>query len=427
MAIMLILALLVETVTPGNTTGQLTLISSTPVPLDSLLMKHEWDGPVESQIRRDYPTLPSQVHTIPEIVLNRDVPLSSPDAGQPGPSASRPADVRLVAGGGLQGRTPQGRAGALGDGASDASEEAVERGLRWLAAHQHDDGSWNFNLNKGPCRGACRNSGTVPSTTGATSIALAAFLGAGYTHVQGEHKETVRKGLYYLVSRALVMSEGVDLQEGTMYAQGLSAIVLCEAYAMTQDKSLATVAQPALDFIDYAQDKRGGGWRYNPGEPGDTTVTGWQLMAIKSGQMAGLRVGSPSVQLVDTFLTSVQSEDGAKYGYMDKTPREGTTAVGLLCRMYTGWTRSDPALEAGVRYLSELGPLQDNMYYNYYATQVMRHWEGPLWEEWNVKMRDWLVATQATTGHESGSWYFEGKHNRTGWKTLLDRFRHNDA
>ena len=422
MALMLILALLAESAKPGNTTGQLTLISSTPVPLDSILMEREWDRPIEPQFRRDDPALFSQIHTVPDIILDSEVPLSSPDAGRPGAGASRPADVRLVVGGGLQGRTPQGRAAALGNGATDASEEAVERGLRWLAAHQHDDGSWNFNHNRGPCGGACRNPGTVSSTTGATAIALAAFLGAGYTHVQGEHKETVRQGLYYLVSRALVMSEGVDLQEGTMYAQGLSAIVLCEAYAMTHDESLAVVAQPALDFIDYAQDKRGGGWRYVPGEPGDTTVTGWQLMAIKSGQMAGLRVGSPSVHLIDRFLASVQSEEGAKYGYMDRRPREATTAVGLLCRMYTGWTRSDPALEAGVRYLSELGPLQDNMYYNYYATQVMRHWEGPLWEEWNVKMRDYLVATQANAGHEAGSWYFDGKHTRSGGRLCSTAF-----
>ena len=253
-------------------------------------------------------------------------------------------------------------------------------------------------------------------------MALAPFLGAGYTHLEGEHQETVRRGLYYLVSRALVMSEGVNLQEGTMYAQGLSAIVLCEAYAMTQDESLREVAQRALDFIDYAQDKRGGGWRYNPGEPGDITVTGWQLMALKSGQMAHLRVGSPSVHLVDRFLSSVQSEEGAKYGYMDKSPREGTTAVGLLCRMYIGWPRSHGALEAGVRHLSEWGPLQDNMYYNYYATQVMRHWDGPLWEEWNVKMRDSLVATQAAAGHESGSWFFEGKHTESGGRLCSTAF-----
>ncbi len=39
-----------------------------------------------------------------------------------------------------------------------------------------------------------------------------------------------------------------------------------------------------------AQDPIGGGWRYEPHQPGDTSVTGWQLMALKSGQMAYLTV-----------------------------------------------------------------------------------------------------------------------------------------
>ena len=38
------------------------------------------------------------------------------------------------------------------------------------------------------------------------------------------------------------------------------------------------------------QDPRGGGWRYDPRKPGDTSVTGWQVMALKSGQMADLNV-----------------------------------------------------------------------------------------------------------------------------------------
>ncbi len=47
-----------------------------------------------------------------------------------------------------------------------------------------------------------------------------------------------------------------------------------------------------------------------------------------------------------------------------------------------------------------------NMYYNYYATQVMHHYGGEQWTKWNTEMRDFLVATQSTDGHEYGSWFF---------------------
>ena len=199
-----------------------------------------------------------------------------------------------------------------------------------------------------------------------------------------------------------------------MYAQGLSAIALCEAYGMTQDPALKDLAQGALRFIVYAQDPKGGGWRYAPGQPGDTTVTGWQLMALKSGQMARLEVPAPTLYLAQRFLGSVQSEDGARYGYMTPQPRNSTTAIGLLCRMYTGWQRDHPGLQKGVAYLSQWGPSEDNMYHNYYATQVLHHWGGSDWEKWNRKMRDYLIATQATNSHEAGSWYFSGGQGQVG-------------
>jgi hypothetical protein len=44
------------------------------------------------------------------------------------------------------------------------------------------------------------------------------------------------------------------------------------------------------------------------------------------------------------------------------------------------------------------------MYYNYYATQFMHHYGGYEWENWNEKMRDWLVTTQEQHGHAAGSW-----------------------
>ena len=86
--------------------------------------------------------------------------------------------------------------------------------------------------------------------------------------------------------------------------------------------------------------------------------------------------------------------------------QEATTAVGLLCRMYMGWHRDRPALYRGVAHLHRWGPSETNMYYDFYATQVLHHWEGPEWEAWNKKMRDYLVATQASESHENGSWYF---------------------
>jgi hypothetical protein len=323
--------------------------------------------------------------------------------------------VGALAGGDLDGRgANKGRMLREGGG-NEASERAVAMGLDWLDRHQRPDGSWSFDHTESPrCRGQCRNPGNITKTyNGATGLALLPFLGAGQTHKEGKYKKQVRAGLYYLVQNMKVSPQGGSLYEsgGSMYSHGICAIALCEAYAMTHDKGLYAPAQQALNFIAYAQDPVGGGWRYQPRQRGDTSVVGWQIMAMKSGHMAYLRIPPITVQRASRFLDSVQADGGAQYGYTDPAVgRQATTAVGLLSRMYLGWKKDNPALQKGVQWISDHGPSKTDMYYNYYATQVMRHWEGDLWDQWNRVMRDQLVNSQATKGHEAGSWFMPAGH-----------------
>jgi hypothetical protein len=194
-----------------------------------------------------------------------------------------------------------------------------------------------------------------------------------------------------------------------MYAHGIATLALCEAYAMTGDQQLEPYVRKTLDFIGHAQGPRGG-WRYRPGMPGDTTVTGWQVMALKSGKLARLQVPEAILDKATRFLNSVQDGNGAFYGYQRPNKEPGPTSVGLLLRMYLGWSRQDDRLTRGVSYLAKLGPSNSDMYFNYYATQVLHHYGGPRWENWNEELREFLIATQETTGHESGSWFFPDRH-----------------
>ncbi len=323
--------------------------------------------------------------------------------------------------GSLGGRGKAMRAKLVAEGGgTQQSEDAVARGLRWLQAHQNPDGSWRFDLKDCPCKGRCRNSGDYAAPVPSTAMALLAFLGNGQTQREGEYQETVQKGLYYLCSQMTVTSQGgsfMDTGGKGMYSHGLAAIVLSEAYAMTREQNLEEYAQKSIDFIVSAQDKRGGGWRYQPGMPGDTTVSGWQIMALKSAQMAYLRVPQDTIYRATRFLDSVEFGQGAQYQYQPKI-KEGkeltTTSVGLLCRMYTGWSLDHPGIEQGVKVLARPGPSMDNMYYNYYATQVMHQWGGAEWRDWNYRMRDYLVRTQSQEGHEAGSWQFNGSWSGPG-------------
>jgi hypothetical protein len=323
-------------------------------------------------------------------------------------------DIGALTGTGLSGRgaAMKGEFNVEAQGGSKDSEKAVAAALKWFAEHQNPDGSWNFNHQTAPlCAGKCGDRGSlVDCTTGATGMALLPFLGAGQTHKEGKYRQTVEKGLYYLTSKMKVQNGTGNLAEGggSLYSHGICAIVLCEAYAMTHDKGLMAPAQLSLNYTMFAQDPVGGGWRYSAKQAGDTSAVGWQLMALKSGHMAYLQVDPRCIQGAVRFLDSVQSDSGSQYGYTGPGAGAATTGVGLLSRMYLGWKKDNPALQRGVEYLSKTGPQPGNMYYNYYATQVMRHTGGKPWEDWNKVMRDQLVNSQAKNGHETGSWFFGG-------------------
>ena len=321
-------------------------------------------------------------------------------------------------GGGMGGRQPgqPGKLAAAGGGGGD-TEQAVDRALKWLALHQLSDGGWSFDL--ALCQGcdcsASGKGGHAADRCAATAMALLPFLGRGFTHREGPYKTTVERGISFLAQLAVAGKGKAYGAGGSLYSQGLAGIALSECYAMSQDNRLAIPTQLALNFIMDAQDPAGGGWRYNPRQPGDTSAVGWQIMALKSGHMAYLQINPLTVKKAVDFLNSVQDEDGAYYGYTGPGRGGSTTAVGLLCRMYLGWKKDNPALQRGVAHLAKLGPSTD-LYFDYYATQIMHHMEGEMWIAWNNKMKEMLLKNQATSGHEAGSWYegVNGGHAAVG-------------
>ena len=322
------------------------------------------------------------------------------------------------------GRDPSVRSRLLAEqGGTNETEAAVARGLQWLAKHQNADGSWSlhaFHLAPG-ASGDEDGLGQQADVAG-TALALLPFLGAGQTHIQGEYRQVVLKGLNWLVSQ---QGPDGDLRGngiGDMYAHGQAALVLCEAYAMTQDPELREPAQKALDFIIRAQHPAGG-WRYDPGQEGDTSVLGWQLMALRSGKMAYLRVPDSVFHKASQYLDSAQTDQyGGRYAYRPGHAATPTmTAEALLCRQYLGWPREHRGMKAGAYYLLEnlpspkkLDTSQPWFYYMYYATQVMHNMGGEFWRKWNEAMKATLLTTQRKTGSLAGSWDPTERYGRQG-------------
>ncbi|MEX0677777.1 MAG: hypothetical protein WD063_11920 [Pirellulales bacterium] len=311
-------------------------------------------------------------------------------------------------------------------GPSEQTEAVIELGLVFLARHQAPDGGWSLHFapqgDDNP-----DDPPTFRAETAATALALLSFLGAGYDHYGGRYADVVERALDNLIAHQqqngdLYRSEDDQSNESAaLYSHGIAAIALCEAYGMTGDAALANPAQKAIDFIVAAQDPVRGGWRYIPGNGSDTSVGGWQLMALKSGELARLDVPRAAYEKVQRWLDRAQVQ-GSQYAYNPAapgTPEQGhgrlptpaMTAVGLLMRLYTGLNRDDAHLVEGAEYL--LGRLPQNgtsaqpardTYYWYYATQVMFHMRGKYWRAWNDRLHPLLVNEQIPNGPLAGSW-----------------------
>jgi len=194
-----------------------------------------------------------------------------------------------------------------------------------------------------------------------------------------------------------------------MYAHGLATIALCEAYGLSKDPKLRGPAQNAVNYLLRAQ-HAAGGWRYGPGQPGDTSVTGWQSMALLSGKWAKLDVPEASLASVQNYLDGCVAGDEG-YGYVGPSSTPNMSAVGLLCRQnLQKWDPQNERLIKGVEnHIKPRDPNVKDMYYTYYATQVMHHFGGKAWQDWNRKMLESLLKDQDTSvTRMAGSWSSAG-------------------
>lgn len=313
----------------------------------------------------------------------------------------------------MVGKAFQGRSGSTRElnlkagGGNSASEAAVARGLAWLARQQKANGAWIYD------------GSSAADTPAATGMALLPFLAAGQTHkkplgpASKDYTRNVAAGIDFLLKSQ--QPSGTFVGCSNLYSHAIATVALCEAYGMTGDKAkLQYPCQRAINYILTGQGNNGS-WGYRVKTEGDTSIVGWQIQALKSAEMCkDLVIDKKALQKASKFLDTVS--DGSKkatYGYRNGpgAPGTGLTAVGLLCRYYIdGWGPVHPGMSEGVKGLITRRPPSENrfdMYYYYYATQVVHFHEGEAWhKDWNPKMRDLLIKLQITGKGDrvDGSW-----------------------
>jgi hypothetical protein len=424
----------------------------------TIVAKLELENPVESEVPNPHSEveLPTVEVSTTEDELDTDQRKGREEAVADSEMGSQAFFAAIGAGGGASGlfgnRTGGNRHRSVSrEGGSRGSENGVEAALRWFKKHQSPNGQWDavrYPINcteDQKCEPGAVNHGTVDGANVAmTGYAVLCYLGAGYDHLSPNHyRMVVKKGLDYLVS--------VQKADGYLgdrnYENAVGTTALAEAYAMTSDPALKEPAQKAVNSILAHQNQADGGakdegygnglgWDYTgPSMRNDSSVSGWNVMALKSALAGGLNVGhglDGSKRWLDT-VWKTQNPDWSKldpytgesrFPYTYATDSKQTMispapawdhdmeCVGAVCAVFLGHRAGDAMLETLSNYIvaHQLpNGYPTNTYYLYYNTIAMFQVGGEKWQKWNHAVRDMLVNAQRKgDGCFDGSWNPQG-------------------
>ena len=279
---------------------------------------------------------------------------------------------------------------------NSATEESIERGLRYLAGLQNDDGSFGR--------------GRFSRHAGITALCALAFMSDGRLPGRGVYGDNVRKALEFVLSSAtetgLLAAEN---SHGPMYGHGFATLFLGEIYGMNpEDARVRDALTRAVELITNSQNEEGG-WRYNPVPyDADISVTICEVMALRSARNAGIKVSKDTIDRAIAYVRSCQNSDGGfRYMTMSGTSAWPRTAAGVASLYYAG-VYSDDSIERGLNYLQgERNIMGGNssgeahyFYGHYYAVQAMYLAGGNRWNNWWPRIRDEMISKQA----DSGGW-----------------------
>jgi len=281
-----------------------------------------------------------------------------------------------------------------------AANDAIQKGLAYLARTQGRDGAWR---NRGQF-------GRYPVAM--SSLAGLALLMNGNTTTQGPYAPNVDRATRFLVGAALpngLIARGDD-ESRTMYGHGFSMLFLGQLLGMTEDaqrqQEISEVLARAVTLTGQAQ-SRIGGWIYTPdGATDEGSVTITQVQALRSCRTAGVAVPKKVIDDAMNYLKISQNSDGGiRYRAQSPGPsRPPLTAAAVMCWFNAGEYDNPLAKKALANAKQNIQPALNMgghyFYEHLYFAQAM-YLSGPDdWKSYFPRMRDNLLRLQ----NADGSW-----------------------
>jgi hypothetical protein len=309
-------------------------------------------------------------------------------------------------------------------------DAAVARGLKWLASQQQPDGSFPTMETGQP---------------GVTSLCIMAFNAHGFFPGEGPYGKRLERATDYVLScqkqNGLISLQGPDgerisrqINHGiggcASYNHGISSLVLSEIYGMSPpnrarplqmaiDKALTATLEMQHWPKDDPSDR--GGWRYVDdfdNTDSDLSVTGWQLMFLRSAQNAGFNVPKERIEEAIGFVRrSYDPRDGIfVYSRNNPSRTRSMAGAGVLALAHSGLHHTEQARRSGDwllrhqfdQYNATLpGVRSDRYHYGLFTCcQAMYQLGGVYWERFYPS----AVRAVLTNQQPDGSWPAESQY-----------------
>ncbi len=312
--------------------------------------------------------------------------------------------------------------------APEEISKSLTRALDYLARKQTEEGYWP---------------GMYEGNAGIAGLALMAFIGADC--VPKKYSSNITQVINFLKSKYSPSSEykpgskdaayngGFIQTNNSMYEHGIATLALIEALVELNDSSLEPIIEDAIQLIIRTQNTEHkpeiiggpvnsdsphyGSWRYTPDSTdGDISISGWQILALKAGLMAGFTIPEWSLQKAADFLRTCYDKEEQAFAYKVGSGETGCVraGIGALGLQLCGYA-DDPLIPPTLRYMLDnpsVWEFEDPgagypFYYWYYATRVMLNSGGDDWRIW----KSWMCRLLVEHQNEDGSW--EGAQEET--------------
>jgi hypothetical protein len=308
---------------------------------------------------------------------------------------------------------------------SERVDEAVERALAWMVSQQLDDGSF-ITLERGQ--------------PGVTCLCVMAFMAQGHLPGAGPYGARLEKATEYVLrcqkQNGLICAVTPDIPRlsrqvgglgtNTAYNHAIAALLLSELYGLggvSQNERMQEAIQKALAVSlemqrwpkDNEADK--GGWRYvddRDQSDSDLSVTGWELMFLRSARNAGFDVPKDAIDDAVAYVLRCYSKEYGTFQYwIDRGDgrSRGMAGAGILALAHAGHHNSPEAKNAAEWILKQkfepyntVAPFHNDRDHYHFGVfgccQGMYQMGGRYWTEFYPPIVRILLANQS----ENGSW-----------------------